>query len=178
MLDENDPCVKYNEGDILSITVAPDDHLQGDFIKQKPSERIMEFYQFYSQKMDRLMNVNDRSHFDYWFRVEISEPIGNQVLFPPRLHLHGIIRLNTRYSVLMFLLNVIPDLLIHSRLQINHIIDPTTWIAYCRKQVRYIPKGCATITNHAEEIETWLGAAISGGTKSAEAQENERLRAP
>lgn len=173
MLDENESgCCKYEMGHILSVTIAPDDHMQGDFIKQKPSERIMEFYQLYSQKMDRIMNVNDRSHFDYWFRVEISEPIGNQVLFPPRLHLHGIIRLNTRYSVLMFLLNVIPDLLIHSRLQINHLAyhegDIKRWIEYCRKQTKYIPKGCSTITNQTSEVETWLGLQVSEGTKPDE----------
>lgn len=165
MYDEK---IKYNDGDILAVTIKPDDYLQGEHLKQSASARIMEFYQFYSQKLSRLMQNKQQCHYDYWFRIEISEPIGENVCAVPRMHLHGIIRLNTRYSVMTWLLEVMPDLLVHARLQISHIQEPKqAWIEYCRKQSRYIPKGCATISNHADEIDTWIAVKKSEGKEES-----------
>lgn len=150
MLDKKTPrMVKYNEGDTLSITIKPDDKLQGDFNKTGGIERLLDFYNYYNTKLNRLMNPK---HYTFWFRVELSEPIGEDVHNQPRFHLHGYIKLKTKHAVFIWLTEVMPDLLIHARLQINHLIDDenNSWIEYCKKQHLYIPRNQSTISNEVD----------------------------
>lgn len=133
----------YKDQGIYSITVKPDDHMQ--FLKNTTAvSRLFEFHQFYSTKFQRIF---DSKHYEYHCRVEISEPIGDDICNPPRLHLHGIFKLKTRYSVIEFLLMAMPDLLIHARLQIHELNDPEAWNEYIHKQTRFIPKDYAVISN-------------------------------
>lgn len=150
MLDKNHPrMVTYNEGDILAVTIKPDDKIQGDFIKTNGIERLLDFYNYYNTKLTRLMNPK---HYTYWFRIEISEPVGKDVKNQPRFHLHGTIKLKTKHAVFIWLTEVMPDLLIHALLHINHLIEDEnkSWIEYCKKQHLYIPRNQSTISNEVD----------------------------
>lgn len=135
--------VKYKDGHWYSLTIKPDDKFQctSDITAYA---RILTFYQLYSAKMERLFPAK---HFEYYFRIEISEPIGRDVCTPPRLHLHGKVFIKDRFGVLHWLLMAVPDLLIHARLQIGVLEDHTKWDNYIHKQSRFIPKDYSTITN-------------------------------
>lgn len=132
---ENDHTLVYNAGDVLSVTIAPEDKLQF-FGKQ---DRVTTFKQLYHDKVTRLF---DTKYFDYWFRIELSEPI-NEVKFDgPRLHLHGVIKLKQKLSVYKWLTYIMNGLLSHAILKINHIKDKPMlegWIKYCIKQIHYLP---------------------------------------
>lgn len=153
---------KYRDGVTYAVTIKPDDKLQ--FVNiETASARIFEFYKFYTEKFKRIC---DPKHFTYNFRIEVSEPIGNDVCTNPRLHLHGTITLRTRYSVLSWLLTVMPDLLIHARLQIVELKgDGKAWNTYMMKQARWIPKNIAQISSGVFETGDPLGTrCASEGT--------------
>lgn len=155
MLDKK--TTKYNPGDLLAVTIKPDDKIQGSFNVEPPSARMLSFNQYYHEKLARLMGPKDSHPFDYWFRLEISEPIGDDVYTNPRMHLHGVVRINSKYGVFKWLMDVIPDLLIHARLQIGHITDLPGWLEYCTKQQEYIPKGMALLSNCTHNPRDWKG---------------------
>lgn len=124
----------YNTGDVLAITIAPDDKIQ-QFNKVN---RVQEFLDYFASKLSKLQ----ADHFDHWFRIELSEPIGQIQSEGPRLHLHGIIVLKSKLSVYKWLLTIMPDLLQHSRLEIHHLDNQKYpgWVTYCTKQIQYLPK--------------------------------------
>lgn len=132
MYDEKST-ITYRPGDKLSFTIAPDDKVQ-QFLK---AQRVPEFYDYYKTKFDKL----DTKHYSYWFRIEVSEPIGEIKSEGPRLHLHGILHLKTRYAVFNFLIQFMPDILQHALIKVNHLTEETTpgWINYCNKQSDIVP---------------------------------------
>lgn len=133
MFDEK---IVYNVGDRLSVTIAPDDKVQ-QFLKVN---RLSEFYDYYKAKFEKL----DSKNFNHWFRIELSEPIGEIQSEGPRLHLHGYVELKTRLGVFNWLLTIMPDLLQHARLEIHHLDDTKLdgWINYCIKQAKIMPSNC------------------------------------
>lgn len=125
----------YNQGDILAVTIAPDDKIQ----QYHKANRVQEFLDYFASKFQQLESKN----FNHWFRIELSEPIGEKISTMPRLHLHGIIHLKTKLSVYKWLLNVMPDLLQHSLLSIKHIKSQPQlhdWEDYCAAQILYLPQ--------------------------------------
>lgn len=134
--------LKYREGDILAVSINPDDKLQCYLNK----DRYNSFREYYSKKFDRLDNP---TMYDYWFRIELSEPIGTVTGEGPRLHLHGIVILKTKMAVFNWLYLVMPDLLQHARMEIHHCQPEGIegWIRYCNKQKDYIPKS-GYLSNH------------------------------
>lgn len=146
MYDEKTPSTQltYNIGDILAITIAPDDKVQ-QFLSKT---RVQDFHEYYSKKFEHFKP----QHFNHWFRIEISEPIGEISNQGPRLHLHGVIELKTKYSVFTFLLTIMPDLLQHARLEIHHLKDDKQhigWIRYCKKQQDLLPVNFC-LTNYTD----------------------------
>lgn len=143
MYDEiNDSKTVYHQGDLLAVTIAPDDKVQGYLGK----ERYSNFVKYYSTKFERL---SDPKEYDYWFRIELSEPIGEVKSEGPRLHLHGLVRLKTKNAVFKWLYMIMPDLLQHAILNIKHCSEDRVsgWLAYCNKQNEYIPKP-GYLSNH------------------------------
>lgn len=143
---ENDHSLKYNVGDIISVTIKPDDQLQY-FGKPK---RFNSFYELYCQKITRVFPVE---HYDYWFRIELSEPINDISGQGSRLHLHGIVTFKSKISVFKFLLNGMTEMLSHALLKINHIQTSEMmigWKTYCIKQIAYLPKN-GYISNMSSE---------------------------
>lgn len=150
MFDENTHTCVYNDGDLLAVTIAPDDTMQ----QYRKPKRYNEFVTFYSTKLNRLFG--ESKLFDYWFRIEASEPIGQVQTDGPRLHLHGMVKLKKPLSVHKWLVDIMPDLLQHSRMEIRHIKDKECrdgWIAYCNKQRRFMP-----LTNDIGNIDSDLMA--------------------
>ena len=98
MYDENTLSTEivYNPGDTLAVTIAPDDKIQ-QFLKVS---RYSDFYEYYREKFTQFTHI----HFDHWFRIELSEPIGEVQSEGPRLHLHGVIKLKTKLAVFNFCL--------------------------------------------------------------------------
>lgn len=143
---ENDHTLTYNAGDILSVTIAPEDKQQ--FFGK--TNRVQLFHQLYHEQLTKLF---DTKFFDYWFRIELSEPI-NEVKFDgPRLHLHGVIKLKDKLSVFKWLSYVMHGLLKNAILKINHIDSKDKlegWIGYCIKQIRYMPTG-SFISNNDDQ---------------------------
>lgn len=135
MFDEKSHTCVYNKGDVLAITIAPDDQLQ----YFRNPKRYMQFIGVYSSKLQRLF---EPKYFAYWFRVEASEPIGQIQTEGPRLHLHGLLHMKKNISVSLWLLDIMPDILHHARIEVRHIRDISTghgWIDYCKKQKSYMP---------------------------------------
>lgn len=142
--DNNNSKISYQQGDILSITIAPDDHLQFFGLPKRYSS----FADLYKAKIARIF-----AHplcYDYWLRIELSEPIGVvHQCGGARLHLHGILILKEKVSVYRFLLDHLTELCQHARLEINHIKSAPQlegWVLYCEKQKKYMPTD-AVITN-------------------------------
>lgn len=133
MYDENSHTCTYNIGDTLAVSINPDDKVQSFLSK----DRVSNFYTYYKTKFDRM----ESKHFEHWFRIELSEPIGTVTSEGPRLHLHGVIKLKTRLGVYKWLLTVMPDLLQHARLQIDKLPDNRVagWLQYCLKQTNIVP---------------------------------------
>lgn len=133
MLDDHSNT--YNNGDVLAITIAPNDHLQ-HFYKQN---RFSAFYNHYNEIFSRL----DSKLFSWNFNIELSEPIGEKIdTKGPRLHLHGTFILKKKLSVYKWLLDIMPILLKDSLLSIKHIKDGDQyvgWVNYCLKQSTYMP---------------------------------------
>lgn len=134
MLDEK-PELTYRKGQSLAVTIQPDDSMQG-FNSPK---RYQDFINYYSVKLDRLFA--EKKNFTFYFRIELSEPI-KSVTAPPRLHLHGVVNLLTNMSVFKWLCDVMPDLLLHARLEITHIDSLSKacgWNEYIHKQKEVMP---------------------------------------
>lgn len=132
----------YHKGDILAITIKPDDKMQGFGTPR----RYQDFVAYYHTKFNRLFE--DSKQFSFYFRLELSEPIGD-VCTSPRLHLHGVIKLHTNLSVFKWLNDVMPDLLVHARLKIDRIRDNAYmdgWYEYIHKQFTFMPTN-ATLSN-------------------------------
>lgn len=143
MYDEKTFQNTYQKGDLLAVTICPDDKMQGF----NTPTRYLDFKSYYCAKLNRL--AEDGKLFQYNFRLELSEPIGEVNGEGPRLHLHGVIKLPTNLSVFKWLNDVMPDLLIHARLKIDHIKDEAYlagWYKYCYKQLPIMPV-MATINN-------------------------------
>lgn len=135
MFDEKTHTCVYNTGDVLAITIAPDDSLQ----YYRNGKRYQQFLTMYSNKLQRLF---DPKYYSYWFRIEASEPIGQVQTDGPRLHIHGILHMKKNISVNLWLIDIMPDILQHARMEIRHIKDEPTgkgWIEYCLKQKKYMP---------------------------------------
>ncbi len=136
LFDENpkNECC-YNANDFLAITIAPDDSLQY-FNVQGRYAKFYEKYQHIFSKLPRTIN--------YWFRIELSEPIGKTInTHGPRLHLHGIMHLKNKTSVFSFLCSVMPMLLKDAILSISHIKNIKQFdgcVGYMRIQEPYMPK--------------------------------------
>lgn len=123
----------YKIGTVLAVSINPDDKVQQFLTK----DRVSDFYTYYKSKFERM----DPKHFDHWFRIEISEPIGTVTSEGPRLHLHGVIKLKTRIGVYKWLIDIMPDLLQHARLQIDQCPPERIpgWLKYCIKQAEIVP---------------------------------------
>lgn len=135
MFDEKSHACVYNTGDVLAITIAPNDSVQ----HYRNAKRYQQFLTYYSQKLNRLFETK---YFSYWFRVEASEPIGQVQTEGPRLHLHGLLHMKKNLSVFLWLTDIMPDILQHARMEIRHIKDESCgkgWIEYCMKQKKYMP---------------------------------------
>lgn len=137
MLDENlEQCSKYNAGDLLAVTISPNDKIQCFH----NSERYMKFHEFYTHKLKRLFTKHE---IKYHFRIELSEPIGPKIdTQGPRLHLHGIIQLDEDKDVFFWLCQAMPDLLQSSILSVKHIKTSEQydgWMKYIKKQKQSMP---------------------------------------
>lgn len=139
MLDDEFPSKTptYNVGDVLAITISPDDHLQYYYNKRR-YELFVEYYN------KRIFNTLKATLYDWYFSVELSEPIGKNINTKgPRLHLHGILKLKKRLSVFKYLLEVFPQMLIDSNMTIKHIKSSDackSWFNYIEKQEKYMPQ--------------------------------------
>lgn len=143
MYNEKTFPLTYQKGDLLAVTICPDDKMQGF----NTPKRYQDFLAYYNTKFNRLFE--DSKQFQFYFRLELSEPIGEVSGEGPRLHFHGCIKLCTNLSVFRWLNDVMPDLLIHSRLKIDHIKDQAYmdgWYQYCHKQFVVMPTN-STISN-------------------------------
>lgn len=144
MLNEKTLQNSYNKGDLLSVTIQPDDKLQGF----NTPKRYQDFLGFYHTKLNRILE--DNKLFQFYFRLELSEPIGSvQPDHGPRLHLHGFVELLTNYAVFKWLCDVMPDLLTHARLEVHHIKSAEMaqgWHEYIHAQETYMPVG-AMVSN-------------------------------
>lgn len=144
MLNEKTLQNSYNKGDLLSITIQPDDKLQG-FHAPK---RYQDFLGFYHTKLNRIFE--DSKLFQFYFRLELSEPIGSvQPDHGPRLHLHGFVELLSNLSVFKWLCDIMPDLLVHARLEIHHVKTAAMaqgWHEYIHAQQSTMPVG-AVVSN-------------------------------
>lgn len=136
LFDENpkDECC-YNANDFLAITIAPEDSVQY-FNIQGRYTKFYEKYQNIFSKLPRTIN--------YWFRIELSEPIGKTInTHGPRLHLHGIMHLKNKAAVFSFLCSVMPMFLKNAILSISHIKNMPQFdgcTKYMLKQKQYLPK--------------------------------------
>lgn len=138
MLDDEFPTKTptYNMGDVLAITISPDDHRQYYYNKRR-YELFVEYYR------TRLFDTLNSSLYDWYFTIELSEPIGKNISTKgPRLHLHGILKLKKRLAVHKFLLELFPLMLLDSNMTIKHIKSYDaceTWFKYISKQRKYMP---------------------------------------
>lgn len=140
-------CV-YNTGDILAITIAPDNTCQRYCHKNR-------YPLFYQEYIDLTTKIFPPKLFEYEFRIELSEPVGKEVKNGPRLHLHGYVKLNKKASVFHFLLNSMPMMLGHNLLSIKHIneVDKLKgWYNYMDKQKAYMPSQ-SVISNYVDTKE-------------------------
>lgn len=128
---EKNPSINYNIGDLLAVTIAPDD--QHQFVN-KP-DRYQSYAEYMFAKCCRIFA--DTEQFDFWMKTEISEPIGQTIKTYPRLHNHGMVRLKTKKAVRTWLGIIMPDLLDHAILSIKTIKTQAQydgWVKYCNKQ--------------------------------------------
>lgn len=142
MLGKNPHTCTYNKGDILAVTISPDDKHQW----ATHTKRYEMFVQYFEPILDKLL-----SGFNHYFTIELSEPIGDTIKTYPRLHLHGIIHLSKPIHVFKFLLTILPTINETSLYSIKHIktIDSYNgWIDYINCQQQYMPT--KVITNYVE----------------------------
>lgn len=136
MLDEKTHTSVYNSGDLLAITIAPNDKIQS----YQSAERFVKFHDFYETKLKRIFTKHE---IPFHFRIELSEPIGKKIdTQGPRLHLHGIIQLDEDKDVYFWLCQAMPDLLQSSILSVSHIRTSQEydgWIKYINKQKQTMP---------------------------------------
>lgn len=133
MLDEKTE-LTYRKGNLLSVTIQPDDKMQ----HFNDPKRYQQFMNYYETKLNRLF---ESQIFQFYFRIELSEPIGS-VVSGPRYHLHGLLHLGTNLAVFKWLSDIMPDLLIHARLEIHHIDSQSKldgWNEYIHKQKDVMP---------------------------------------
>lgn len=136
MLDEKKDLF-YEKDKWYAITIAPDDRLQ--WFKDK--KRYNHFYEYYRKL---LIDLFDAKHYEYYFRIEASEPRGEIQSSGPRLHLHGYLKMKSKSAVFQLLVHALCQLLEHSRLEVTICNDVTAWWDYIHKQEMYMP------------IESWI----------------------
>lgn len=138
-----------------AITIAPDDKHQ--YVGKGPNERLDRFRSYIYEQCVFLPNMG----VNYSLNIEVSEPV--TLSKSPRLHVHGIIKLNSHKAVLHFLLagydKLIADSHGHpSQVVIKPITDVALWKKYCFKH-QDLPFGLP-ITDQPE-IDLWETCIIS-----------------
>jgi len=137
--DELNFSLTYNMGDVISFNINPADKRQWF----GHSDRFHKFHAHYTELLSTLFDMAE-ADYDYWFRIELSEPISTIVCSEgSRLHLHGFLKFKTKVSVYKFLLTYQNALLTLASVKIKHIKSQDQldgWIKYCTKQIHYLPK--------------------------------------
>lgn len=131
---------KYKIDTYYAITIQPDDKIQ--FCGTDHMARINKFRQYY-------YSMFQDYKAPYYINIEISEPLGSlpNKSVGPRLHIHGIIKFNTKKQILKFLLVQMHTILKQARLEISEINDKTAWWKYIHKQ-KLLPKEYKTLSNY------------------------------
>lgn len=133
----------YRDDVLYAITIKPDNSLQ---FFNKPN-RLAKFRNIYYEKF-----LNYHRYMDYVFNLEISHPIGDIKSEGPRLHLHGLFKFKSNKAIFIWLLNKMPDLLIHSQLHIFELdltgkTSSKEWMEYMVKQRKQVPMDVFTFSN-------------------------------
>ena len=135
--------VKYNKNTPYAITIQPDDKHQ---YFRSPT-RMDKFKNYINEFLLSLPTVK----IDYYFVIELSEPIGTVTSQGPRLHAHGVIYMNSNHSVYKFLLDIMPIWLTSARLEISKLNDVSYWVNYIHKQ-QHIFKKTKPLSNYVDPI--------------------------
>lgn len=165
----------YRHNNCYAVTIAPDDTKQSFYAVH----RMKNVYNHYKDVFDKIEHLYTKltKHIDWWFRMELSEPIGHEIASKgPRAHFHGVIHLKDKVGVYIWLCDLMPLLLTDARLSVKTIptnIAYNEWILYCYKQKDYIPHGLV-LSNQAD-VPLYIGdfsgtAAQDGGGDGALAE--------
>lgn len=143
--------VKYQKGVPYSITINPHDNYQ--FLKeQSGKDRLMKFINY----MNEVLMPLTKMRIEYYFCIELSEPFKiRHRSSGSRLHLHGIIRFNSSYSVFQFLSHFSSKLAEVGDTDIDTIGDLDEWDLYIHKQNHIFKSKDPRLSNILEYSE-WL----------------------
>lgn len=118
----------YAVNNWYSVTLNPDDKHQ--FVGK--ADRVTSFKNFIYENVCLILATN---HIRYHFSIEISETKeGNYKKLGPRLHLHGRIMFDKNLYIKHFLVDILPQWLRFSQIEIDTINDLWYWDNYCHKQ--------------------------------------------
>lgn len=130
---EKPPKVKIDVGK-HAVTFNPHDAYQ----YADNSDRYDKFINTVCQVLYDALDLND---IDYTFYVELSEPsVVNYLSLGPRLHIHGVINLDTPNKVFNYLLKGMYIFSRYGNLKTESLTDESKWDTYCLKQQHIINK--------------------------------------
>lgn len=140
----------YKKGQCFAVTIAPIDQNQHFNASDRCQKCHNHLQQVFNSMVKRYCKMH--KHIEWWFRLELSEPIGKTVTSGPRFHWHGIIHLKDEAGVYIWLCDLMTALLEDGILSIHHITTNRRyedWERYCLKQFEYLPKQFITVENGA-----------------------------
>lgn len=135
--------LKYKKNTVYAVTIQPDD-------KHQYFRSPTRFSKFLDH-MNSLLVPLISSKIDFYFIIELSEPIGTVTGQGSRLHLHGVINLKATESVYRFLLNHLSDFLLCGRLEISEVHDLDAWWTYIHKQKTIFKNHDNTLSNFLDQ---------------------------
>lgn len=107
---------------------------------------------------------------DYYFKVEVSTPIGDIHASNkgPRLHAHGVIRLNKPSRLKKWLINGMPLLLVNNKMNIDKIIDGSQWLEYIHKDDKWMNEPPLTNWSDPEDFLRKVRSIVPSEAKEEE----------